>query len=337
MTQTSQEEALEAVERIQKIDPTSIARESALGPFAFRDAVKPLERLVDLFVQIPLGHIKDLPDQQANQLRDQANAISDRVKELDEFDPKVEENPSAKQQSLTDALVNAYPSTFSHLWNHIAYLASRERDFGALETEAKGMLQTVRTETNSLKSEMEQQKAAADEILSDIKKAAAETGVSQQAIHFSNESVAQAGEADKWEKRTGWAFVAIVIFGILTLFMHKWDWIAPVTTYETIQLAVSKALIFIALFYVLTLCARNYLAHKHGQAVNKHRQNALATYQAIADAAHDEAGRDIVLSHAADCIFSPQETGYLAMKRGDSSDTAPTLQVLPRVASGSDS
>ena len=336
MAETAQDEARLAVEKIQTLDPRTIARTSDLGPFALNEAIEPLGKLVRLFEQIPTQHIAELPDQQANQLRDQANAVLNRVRECDEFDPKTQENPSTKQQALVTGLEQAYPSTFSALWHHIGYLASRERDFAALELQARSATEAVKTEAARLQEDLENQKNSADEILADIKKVAAEPGVSQQAIHFSSESVLQGSEAEKWEKRTAGALVAVILFGILTIFMHRIPFLAPNNTYDTIQLAVSKVVIFAALFYALTLCARNYFAHRHSQAVNKHRQNALATYKAIADAASDEGGRDIVLSHAADCIFSPQETGYLQSKRNDAGDVPPpTLQVMPRIATPS--
>ena len=329
--------AREAVERVQRIDPTSVARASELGPFALSEAVEPLAALVRLFEQIPIEHIPELPEQQAKQLEDQANAVLNRVRQLDEFDPKSQENPSVKQQSLVDGLINAYPSVFTSIWHHIGYLSSRERDFAALELQARSATEAARAVGEKLKTELEDQKQTAVTILSDIKKVAAETGVSQQAIHFSSESIQQGAEAKKWETRTLIALAGVIAFGVLTIFMHRIPWISPENAYDTIQLAVSKVVIFVALFYALTLSAKNYLAHRHSEAVNKHRQNALATYKAIADAAADEGGRDIVLSHAADCIFSPQETGYLSARRGEGSDgSPPTLQFLPRIASGSD-
>jgi len=333
---TPQQEARDAVEAIQRINPASVVRTEDLGPFALSDAQEPVARLVRLFTQIPIAHIEELPDQQANQLREQALAISNRVRELDEFDPKSVENPAAKQKSLVDDLTNAYPNTFTSIWHHIGYLSSRERDFAAMEVEARSMIETVSKDADALRKDLSEQRDAADSILDDIKQVAAETGVSQQAIHFSTESTSHSTEAGKWESRTAIAFAILVSYGVLTVFLHKIPWIQPTNTYETVQLAVSKVVIFVALFYALTLCAKNYLAHKHSEVVNKHRQNALSTYKAIADAAHDEAGRDIVLSHAADCIFSPQDTGYLSNKKSDGAESAPTLQFLPRVSSGSD-
>lgn len=338
MSEDVVEAAKEAVERVQRIEPQSIVRESELGkPFALHDAVEPLSRLVRLFQQIPITYIGELPEAQATQLQSQAQAVLSRVRELDEFDPTSIENPTARRTALVDQLHASYPSIFNAIWHHIGYLSSRERDFAAMETEARASIEAVRQESAKLTKALNEQKASADAILADIKQVAAETGVSQQAIHFSSESTSHGEEAAKWEKRTIGALVAVIAYGFVTVFLHKLPWISPENAYDTVQLAVSKIVIFVALFYALTLSAKNYLAHKHSQVVNKHRQNALATYKAIADAAHDEAGRDIVLSHAADCIFSPQETGYLNLKSGAGQDNPPTLQVLPRVASGSES
>jgi len=60
----------------------------------------------------------------------------------------------------------------------------------------------------------------------------------------------------------------------------------------------------------LVLSSRNYLANRHNAVINRHRQNALATYEALLKAAGQEANRDIVLTKAADCIFSAQPTGF---------------------------
>ncbi len=75
------------------------------------------------------------------------------------------------------------------------------------------------------------------------------------------------------------------------------------------------------------------MSHKHNEIVNRHRQNALATFTTLADATSDAASSDIVLSHAASCIFSPQETGY-AKQDSVSSDKVPGLQIIPRIGSG---
>lgn len=60
----------------------------------------------------------------------------------------------------------------------------------------------------------------------------------------------------------------------------------------------------------VSMSARNYHSNKHNEVVNKHRQNALLTYEVIAHAIKDSDKRDTVLQHAASCIIAPQASGY---------------------------
>lgn len=119
-------------------------------------------------------------------------------------------------------------------------------------------------------------------------------------------------------------------YAIASLFLHEIPGLQTTDAYRTAQIAVSKVLIFGVIAYMLLLCARNFLSHKHNEVVNRHRQNALATFTALAEATSDAASSDIVLSHAAACIFSPQDSGYIKTDtvRGDS---VPGLQLLPRI------
>ncbi len=100
------------------------------------------------------------------------------------------------------------------------------------------------------------------------------------------------------------------VYAVITIFLHKIPWIRPENAYETVQLAISKVLIFGVLSYMLYLATKNYLAHKHNAVINKHRQNALMTYKALVDAAKDATNKEVILMHASACIFSPQLTGY---------------------------
>jgi type II secretory pathway pseudopilin PulG len=120
----------------------------------------------------------------------------------------------------------------------------------------------------------------------------------------------------------------------VTAFAHKWSWLAPTSSYEAVQLGISKILIFGVIAYMLVLCARNFLSHTHNAIVNKQRQNALMTFKELADAARDEESKDVVLTHAAACIFAPQDTGYGRQAATSAGTSTPsifgTLQHLTR-------
>ncbi|MBE9064962.1 hypothetical protein, partial [cf. Phormidesmis sp. LEGE 11477] len=86
------------------------------------------------------------------------------------------------------------------------------------------------------------------------------------------------------------------------------------------------------LLYALYACARNYFSHKHNAVVNRQRQTALQTYRALAEAARSDADRDVVLTHAAACIFQPQDTGFVRGRGDSASGGQSIIEVLRGVA-----
>lgn len=111
-------------------------------------------------------------------------------------------------------------------------------------------------------------------------------------------------------------------YAVITLFLHKIPFLAPTNTYDTVQLGISKILIFAVITYVLFLSARNFLNHKHNAILNKHRQNALMTHKALIEASGDSGVREAIMLQAANCIFLPQPTGY-ASSNGSSEASSP--------------
>ncbi|HRB21250.1 MAG TPA: hypothetical protein PLB54_05990, partial [Nitrosomonas sp.] len=168
---------------------------------------------------------------------------------------------------------------------------------------------------------------------SQIRSVAAEQGVSQQAIYFKHEAEDQENLAEKWLKTTYRLAFSVGFFAVLSLFMHKIEWIRPDDPSEMFQLISSKILIFAVLGYLLLMAARNYATHKHNAIVNRHRQNALLTYRKLVEAASNEVTEDIVLAHAASCIFSPQETGFAHSKGEFNSGSKSVLELLTKSTS----
>jgi hypothetical protein len=141
-------------------------------------------------------------------------------------------------------------------------------------------------------------------------------------------------ESDKWRKYTIRTAIALGLYAVVTMFLHKIPGLMPDSTYDSIQLAVSKVLIFAVLGYMVLLCARNFLSHKHNEIVNKHRQNALLTFKALVDAGGKAENRDVVLTYAAACIFSPQDTGYSRSAESGKGETLNIVQALPKLVGG---
>ena len=73
------------------------------------------------------------------------------------------------------------------------------------------------------------------------------------------------------------------------------------------------------------------IAAAGGGWTSRHRQNSLLTYRALVEAAGEGGTEDIVLAHAASCIFSPQETGFSNTKN-DSPGSKSVLELMNKTS-----
>ena len=93
---------------------------------------------------------------------------------------------------------------------------------------------------------------------------------------------------------------------------------------------------FLSLIYLLLhRCIKNYTAEKHLETVNRHRQNALDTFDAFVAASEgDRETRDAVLLAATNCIFDANQSGYLSAKTSRSESTSPIQHVVKTIPFG---
>lgn len=318
--------------RVQEFDISKLPREKELGQHLnFKDAVEPANRILNLFRQFPAQFIGDLPDEQINSIRSHADSFFEFLTRIVEFS-SAQDNANSMRTNLINEINNQYQHYFNSLCPLISYGASRQRDFSSMEREFRASMQKAKDSAAGIIQQIDQQQQEAQRILAEVKKIAAEQGVSQQASYFKEESDFHHKQAKKWMGGTVGMSILISLYAIASALIHKWEWIAPNDVYQSVQLTVSKILIFAVLAYILIFCAKNYLAHRHNAVVNKHRQNALMTFNSLADAADSVENRDVVLTYAAACIFSPQESGYSNTSGGVQSELPLNIiQTIPKM------
>ena len=331
---TLRQECQESLRRIQQFDPNSLPREEELGrDLSFQEVVPAARRLLGLYEQISLTVLDDFPESHLNSLKSQADADYNRFSEILKFSPR-QDNAFNVRNSLIQQIEQAYQGTFNQLQPMISYSTSKSADFKRLETEARAMLQNITDKANELTKKLEEDKKISAQILEDIRKVAAEQGVSQQATYFRDAAKEHENDAVNWQKRTIWLSIILGVYAVLTIGIHKIPWIKPEDLYQAVQLVISKVLIFAVLSYVLYLSTKNYLAQKHNAVINKHRQNALMTYEALVNAAKETPNREIILTHASACIFAPQPTGYTGGQSPEGPVAKSVVELLTNTMSG---
>ena len=299
----------EALVEMQSFDVETLPREKDLGQLNFHNAKEPAEKLISLYNQLSLSILEDLPDAHLQTIKTRADADLQLFQNILNFTLE-QNNAHGEKNNIITSLKTRYQESFEPLYPLISYSTSKSADFKRLEKEARESVQNILGESNTLRENLESNKDEASQILTDIRKVAAEHGVPQQAIYYMEESEKYDELSDDWQSKTIKISIGLGLFAVLSLFLHKIPFMKPIDFYDTIQLAVSKILIFGVISYMLYLSARNFLSYRHNAIVNKHRHNALLTYKSLVDATDNREISDIVLTHASSCIYSPQPTGF---------------------------
>lgn len=335
MTTDVEKEALEnaitSLTRIQEFEVESLPREAELGKsYSFHNAVEPATRIVELFSRLAPEALDDFGANQLKQLQGRTDACFNLFENVLTFDAK-RGDANLAQQRLIQQIESAYQGAFDVMLPLVGYSLHKSADFQRLDSEARATLQKIKDEANEITKNLEQKQTDATNALEAIRTVAAEQGVTQQAIYFKNEADQNVKDAETWRKKTIKIAWWLGGYSVLTLGLHKIPLIAPVTTYETVQMAISKILIFAVISFVLYLSAKNFLSHKHNAVVNRHRQNALMTYKTLVEAAGEkQQASDIVLIHAASCIYAPQSTGYSPSGDGSGQGAKSVIELLSK-------
>jgi hypothetical protein len=326
-------ETREALEAVQSFDVDSLVRERELGELSsFKGVVEPAQRLINLFQQVSLETLEDLPANilQAH-IRDYANQVLGFFNQILAYQPS--QGQPVRDQLITQ-VVNHYNPIFSTLFPLIAYANTRTIDIGRVEREAKAVVERVSKQAKEVEVSLQTQINQVEKVVETVRKIAAEQGVTQQAIYFKDEANHHKTQADNWGKYTMWWALGLGTWAILSLFLAKWDLFKPQDAYQHIQLIVSKALVFAVISFMLYLSAKNYLAHRHNEVVNRHRQNALLTFEAFVKASGDPEAGKVILSQAAACVFAPQATGYSQEGGVDAAKASSVVEVLAKPITG---
>ncbi|WP_428240824.1 hypothetical protein [Gynuella sp.] len=324
------EEAKESLSRMQNFEVATLPRVEDLGArLNFNEIVEPAQILIDLYKRLSVTALQDFPDNVLIRIRDNSNNHYNLFTQIIEFDLE-QQDPVTARTNLIKQVVNTYQPAFQALHQYISYSLHRSADFQRLDSDARKTLQAIKDKSNKISSDLAKHEEDAKAVLEEIRRVAAEEGVTKQAAHFNAEFEHHTVEAERWQGYAVKLAIGLGLFAIISLFLHKIPFLKPETTYDAIQLSISKVLIFSVMAYMLFLSAKNFLNHKHNAIINKHRQNALMTHSALVEASSDEGVRDAVLLQAASCIFSPQSTGYATGGENDFANQKSMVEILSR-------
>jgi hypothetical protein len=302
------EELKTKLQQLLTIDLISLTREAELGyQLSFKKGEPIFIKIIDLFRRANSVDLFDLPHNALVSFRDQLNHALSIFDQIKSFDPNTS-NPASVRDSLVNQLEQQYDTYYAICLPILTAGLLKSNDLAVERAKLSEMLGEISKEKETAKTESTKALEEIQEVLEKARQASVEVGVAQHYLIFKEEANEHKTLSDLWLKRTVNVLIAIGFLGLALLFVPP----LGEGTHYLIQFTITKVVLLSVLFYGLAICTRNYKAHKHNSILNKHRQNALNTFETFAKAAgNDLQTKNAVLIEATHTIFSNQQTGYL--------------------------
>ena len=171
-----------------------------------------------------------------------------------------------------------------------------------------------------------------NQLNSQFKEVMAKESVSEFAEIFDKQADKHKWTAYGWLLSTvllsvGFGWIFYWLFNILKLEATEWVGI--------LQNIFTKGFLLSLIYLVLNRSIKNYTAQKHLEVVNRHRQNALETFERFVSSAARQETKEEVLLAATNAIFDANQSGYLSTKVRGSESVSPIQQVVRAVTPSS--
>jgi hypothetical protein len=319
------------ISQLDAISVDDVVGEARLGPgFSFQDARTPMESIKEFVEQLRFLDGTGLPNRLVGKCSTPFQQLLDTIRQIKDFNIANFSNQNYRLsliQQLRDGNDNLVEAAVPVLL------------YGNLLTSG---IKTAQANTHAILAEIDKQRGElvgvvkeAGDLLAEQKKFSAEIAIAGYGTLFAKEAREHNTAANKWLMTTGvlaglMALVAVVNYrisaNILDQFSHSSGSQLPqLPASITLQFTLAKVILFTVGLSAAYWSARVYRSHRHNAIVNKHRANALTSFQEFVVSATDPEVKHAILLQTTSCIYAPQPTGFSS---GGDTDGESPLKIL---------
>lgn len=317
-SQQNVDKLLKLIDETIEVPISSLINSSEWGKFNFEDIEDDLKKLFEMLNHLKILPLNLLPDAEITKITTGLDAPKKTIDAIKKFDIE-QQNAKGTRDSYVNSIKSQIDAFYiaTHLW--IPYLAYQKGD---VQKNIESLNDSVKKASNVLeqtKEDVKTKKSEIDSVVQAAKEASASVGVSHFSSNFKSEADTLEETAGKWLKTT----IGLAISTFIVTLLSYWILDIPKdsSTAQIVQVLSTK-LIIITVFFTATLWAgKMYRATMHQVTVNKHRANALLTFQAFVKASNDNHTRDAILMETTKSIFAISPSGYIENESSGSGQT----------------
>jgi hypothetical protein len=329
-----------------KIEPL-LKNDVAGGAYNLSTARPYLETIVRISKAVLDADLRNPGESQLKLVINWFDPIRNHIQAIRAFNPIGSNQPVSERNNLISGIKTIALDAATNFGPFIAGCnISKPSEFDERAQKAiKNLQDYIGTEMGAALNKQKQTLTEMEAILEASKKAAQSVGIVEHSKFFKEESDGHQRAAYFW-------LFATVLLAAATVWVGWWNYThtldaltqavargrtakeAPIQGHAEeagehsanfalqIQLALAKLIIFSILFSAVVWTGKMYRAHRHNAVINRHRLNALSTFEAFVKGTDDPQIRSAVLLQATQCIFGSQSTGYIA---GDGETDGPQV------------
>jgi hypothetical protein len=319
------------ISQIDAISIEDVVGEARFGSaISFRDARGPLQLIKEFTAQMRFLDSTGLTSGMIANPSSAFQRIINSVQQIRSFGPQNYGNQNLAN-SMVQELRIGYDSLVEAAVPVLLYSEFRASGISNTKQKTHELLAEVENQRKELGDLVSESK----ELLAGQKKFSAEIAIAGYGTLFANEAQEHADAAKIWLCATG-------ILAILTASAGVWNYlvseslikqfsqasasqVSSIPASLSIQFTIAKVILFAIGLSAAYWSARVYRSHRHNAIVNRHRANALTSFQEFVVSSTDPDVRNAVLLQTTSCIYSPQPTGFSS---GNDTDGDSPLKVL---------
>jgi hypothetical protein len=325
---------------ISQIDAISIEEligETRLGPANSFSNLRPvLEEIKEFADQLRYVHASEMAGRTVGKAGSCFQELLNNIQQIRTFNPA----NSAGNPNMRGILIQQLRTSYDNLFDAalLVLLYSNLRSSGMKDVAARAaeLLAAAERQNNEQTAIL----GAAKDLLANQKKFAQEIAVTGYGSLFAGEARSHQIASRIWLAVSGTFAVSIAYFGWVNYqntvqLMNEFSKTVTSNTVQpsipsslTLQFALAKLILFTIGLSAAYWSARVYRSHRHNFVVNRHRANALTSFETFIGSTTDPEVKNAVLLQTTSCIYAPQPTGFTSSTEGDAESPLKVLEIV---------
>jgi hypothetical protein len=322
---------------ISQIDAISI--EDVIGEarhgtaISFSQARMPLELIKSFAEQLLFLDGTGLTNRILSKGNSAFQEILTTVQQIREYNPSNYANRGL-QVNLVQSLSTQYDNLVEAVLPALLYSNLRSSGIRTAEAKTYGALAEIEKHRDELATLVNESK----ELLAGQKKLSAEIAITAYGTLFAKEAKEHGDAAKIWLGVTASLAALTAVAGWLNYqasanLLNQFSkvpssQVQSVPTSLTLQFTVAKVILFTIGLSAAYWSARVYRSHRHNSIVNKHRANALTSFEQFVVSTEDKEVKNAVLLQTTTCIYAPQSTGFSSGHDADGDSSLKVLEIF---------